>query len=110
MHMHRPVHAIAQLNRSVEHRADNNPQLSDLNGSGSLEQDASQVVFIWDAWATAPTEDLIMQYPENFNYRRSGIIRAIPISLHVAKNRNGGVGDTPPFLWDKATNRFRMIQ
>jgi len=110
MGMYRPVHAAAQLNRQIEHRGDNNPQLSDLNGSGSLEQDATQVVFISDAWSEAPTEDMIMQYPENFNYRNSGIIRATPICLNVAKNRNGGIGQTPPFLWDKATNRFRMIQ
>jgi len=110
MGMHRPVHAIAQLNRSIEHRADNNPVLSDLSGSGSLEQDATQVVFIWDAWEGAPTEQMITAYPENFNYGRTGIIRAMPIRLNIAKNRNGGIGETPPFLWDKACNRFRLIE
>jgi replicative DNA helicase len=109
MKVHRPIHAIAQLNREVEHRG-GNPVLSDLSGSGSLEQDATQVVFIWAAWEGEPTQEMIMSYPENFNYPRSGIIRAVPIRFHVAKNRNGGIGDTPPFLWDRATNRFRLIQ
>ncbi|MFC1949194.1 replicative DNA helicase [Chloroflexota bacterium] len=80
-----PVIAISQLSRAAEWRASHRPQLSDLRDSGSIEQDADVVVFIYrdeyyynrDEWESQhPDRD----YPE-------GIAEII-----VAKHRNGPTG------------------
>ncbi len=62
-----PVLALSQLSRAVEHRGDKRPQLADLRESGSIEQDADVVMFLWK-------ED--DDKPEN-------------IVLDIAKHRNG---------------------
>lgn len=67
-----PILALSQLSRSVELRADKRPMLSDLRESGSLEQDADIVMFLY-------REEYYDKESENSNIAE----------LVIAKNRNG---------------------
>ena len=70
-----PVIALSQLSRSVESRPDKKPMLSDLRESGSIEQDADIVMFIYREAYYNPETD------------RQNIT-----DLIIAKHRNGPVG------------------
>lgn len=83
-----PIFSAAQLSRAVEQRQDKRPQLSDLRESGSLEQDADIVAFLYrDAVYNEATE-----FPN-----RADII--------VAKHRNGPTG-TISVHFEKSLTRF----
>lgn len=76
-----PIIALSQLSRAVEQRGgDKRPQLSDLRESGSIEQDADLVLFIYRPEYYKITED------ENGNPTK-GIGEVI-----IAKHRNGAIG------------------
>ena len=72
-----PVLALSQLSRESERRENKRPQLSDLRDSGSIEQDADVVLFL---------------YREGMHNRE---IDRAKTELIVAKNRNGPIDDLP---------------
>lgn len=72
-----PVIAISQLSRAVEQRGSKKPQLSDLRESGSIEQDADIVAFLYHE---DDNEDLLDQSKRM-------------IKLFIAKHRNGATGE-----------------
>lgn len=87
-----PVLALSQLSRAVESRTDHRPMLSDLRESGSIEQDADIVMFIY--------RDEIYN-PETEN---RGIAE-----VHVAKHRNGPTGTVSLHFMDKIA-RFADLE
>jgi replicative DNA helicase len=89
-----PIVAVSQLSRAVEARQPHIPMLSDLRESGSIEQDADVVMFIYreDVYFTEAEWD--MKYPDK-PYPK-GIAEII-----VAKHRNGPVGRASLFFRDR---------
>jgi replicative DNA helicase len=83
-----PVIALSQLSRAVEGRTSHVPMLSDLRESGSIEQDADIVMFIY-------REELYDKETD-----KKGIAE-----LHIAKHRNGPIG-VVPMRFEAATTRF----
>ena len=87
-----PVIGLSQLSRAVEQREDKRPQLSDLRESGSIEQDADIVLFIYreDYYLAAkqPADD----HPD-FPKWKDDMERAYnKADVIIAKNRHGGTG------------------
>lgn len=87
-----PVLALSQLSRALEHRPEKRPMLADLRESGSLEQDADVVMFIY-------RED---RY--NTNTERKNIADII-----IAKHRNGPVGHVELYF-DEQRVAFRNLE
>jgi replicative DNA helicase len=81
-----PVLAVSQLSRAVEWRASHKPQLSDLRESGSIEQDADIVMFIYRDDYYYTRQEWESQYPDR-DYPE-GIADII-----IAKHRNGPTGE-----------------
>lgn len=89
--MHCPVIALSQLSRAPEQRADHRPMLSDLRESGSIEQDADLVMFLYrDEYYNNETED-------------KNVAECI-----IAKQRNGPVG-TVKLAWLGQYSKFGRL-
>jgi replicative DNA helicase len=90
--LHVPVLALSQLSRAVEQREDKRPQLSDLRESGSIEQDADIVLFVYreDYYLAAkqPADD----HPDAEEWRQSMERAYGKAEVIVAKQRHGATG------------------
>ena len=90
-----PVLALSQLSRAVESRTDRRPQLSDLRESGSLEQDADVVMFIYRP------EMYDLKSPDGESLE--GLAQII-----IGKQRNGPVGAVD-LMWNKESATYEAM-
>jgi len=99
MELNVPVIAISQLSRSVEQRQDKRPILSDLRESGSLEQDADIVSFLYreDYYHSDEDEDDLEEEEED------NVVEVL-----IEKNRSGARG-TVKLLFIKEYNKFSSL-
>lgn len=87
-----PVIALSQLSRNVESRSPQIPKLSDLRESGSIEQDADIVLFLY-------REDREKPDTPNKNI----------VEVHIAKHRNGPVGKISLYF-DESSATFKSLE
>lgn len=80
-----PVMTVSQLSRAVEWRASHKPQLSDLRESGSIEQDADVVMFIY-------RDEYYYENQQEWEEAHPGEAYPPPAEIMIAKNRNGPTG------------------
>lgn len=85
-----PVLALSQLSRAVEKRDDKKPIMADLRDSGSIEQDADIVMFLY-------REEYYTHNPEMKNEAQ----------LIISKNRNGATHEGLPFIFQGEFARFK---
>ena len=111
--LHVPVLALSQLSRAVEQREDKRPQLSDLRESGSIEQDADMVWFVFreDYYVAAkepkrPTEGDAAKIFEDHAQWASDMERVYGLAeLIIAKQRHGATGKVT-MKFDPSVTRF----
>lgn len=100
-----PVIALSQLSRAVEQREDKRPQLSDLRESGSIEQDADIVMFIYrEEYYLARTE------PQEGTPKHAEWVARMDQAMNkaeviIAKQRHGPIGNVPLYF-DAHTTKF----
>ncbi len=101
-----PVIALSQLSRSVENREDKRPQLADLRESGSIEQDADMVMFIYrDEYYLTQREPKITAFDRDEKYQEAHEKWQADMQnvyqkaeLIIAKQRHGPTGKIDLFF------------
>lgn len=99
--LHVPVIALSQLSRGVEQRQDKRPLLSDIRESGSIEQDADVVAFLY-------RDDYYNDESDSDNSEDVVDTNAGEVEVIISKNRSGPRG-TIKLLFVKSYNKFAAI-
>ena len=101
-----PIIALSQLSRGVENRADKRPQLADLRESGSIEQDADVVMFVYrPEYYLEREEPPPEEYDKHHEWQAKMEGAAGKAEIVIGKNRNGTTG-VIAVAFDGAMTRF----
>jgi replicative DNA helicase len=103
-----PIIALSQLSRQVENRDDKRPQLSDLRESGSIEQDADVVLFIFREEYYHKNKKPREGTEEFFKWMAEGEALAGRAEVIVGKQRHGPTG-TVALQFDADVTRFSNL-
>ena len=98
-----PILALSQLSRAVEQREDKRPTLADLRESGSIEQDADVVMFVYrDEYYLSKNEpehkesETSEKYEQRYQFWQERLEKAAGVAeIIVGKQRHGPVGSVP---------------
>jgi replicative DNA helicase len=91
-----PIVALSQLSRQVESREDKRPQLADLRESGSIEQDADVVLFVYrDAYYLKNAEPRDYNSPEHGEWQAKYEKLRYQAEVIIGKQRHGPTGTVP---------------
>ena len=96
--LHTPILALSQLSRGVESRQDKRPVLSDIRESGSIEQDADIVAFLY-------RDDYYRDGGDDTEEIPGEAQETGPIEVIIEKNRSGARG-TATLMFNKPTFKF----
>ncbi|MEZ6028815.1 MAG: replicative DNA helicase [Hyphomonadaceae bacterium] len=87
-----PIIALSQLSRAVEQREDKRPQLADLRESGSIEQDADVVIFIYrEAYYLERLEPDVAD-PRHAEWKDAMAAKFNVAEIIISKQRHGPIG------------------
>jgi len=104
-----PVLALSQLSRAVEQRDDHKPQLSDLRESGSIEQDADVVMFVYRAAYYLERKEPQAATVEHAEWQAKMSEIAHLAQIIIAKQRHGPTGNVD-LEFEAMFTKFRDIQ
>jgi replicative DNA helicase len=100
-----PIIALSQLSRQVEQRDDKRPQLSDLRDSGSIEQDADAVLFVYRESYYLGRAEPKEGSSEHLLWQAEMAIKEHEAEVIIGKQRHGPIG-TVKLAFDADTTRF----
>jgi replicative DNA helicase len=100
-----PIVALSQLSRQVENRDDKRPQLSDLRESGSIEQDADVVLFVFREEYYLANKEPRPGTEEHLKWQTEMAAVHGKAEVIIGKQRHGPTG-TVPLQFDAAVTRF----
>ena len=104
-----PVLALSQLSRAVEQRDDKKPQLADLRESGSIEQDADVVMFVYRAAYYLERKEPQAATVEHAEWQAKMSEIAHLAQIIIAKQRHGPTGNVD-LEFEAMFTKFRDIQ